>query len=205
MNDKRQFSEAPSRQAYLIVDVRAGDAGPDQLARALQQQHVACVLLRRSQGLVRNLAAAIDACQRDGAAALLEDDAKLALEVGADGVHLAHAGDLASAEQRYREARAMLGAGRIVGVSAGLLRHDAMVLAELGADYVALEDVEGADPARLLEQVAWWGELFEVPCVAWRARSRAEAVLLADAGADFVAADSLEILASLTEPQGAGA
>ena len=69
---------------------------------------------------------------------------------------------------------------------------DAMTLAEDGADYIAfgipphVED-RAAAAARRLELVAWWGEIFEMPCVAFDVDNIEEAIALAGAGADFVA------------------
>ena len=67
-------------------------------------------------------------------AALIADDARLARTLRADGVHLGVGKDLAGA---YEEARSILGQRGIVGVDAGISRHDAMTLAEAGADYIA--------------------------------------------------------------------
>jgi thiamine-phosphate pyrophosphorylase len=74
-----------------------------------------------------------------------------------------------------------------------------MTLAEDGADYIAfgipphVED-RAAAAARQLELVAWWGEIFEIPCVAFDIDTCEEAIALAGAGADFVAvrADALQ-------------
>jgi thiamine-phosphate pyrophosphorylase len=65
-----------------------------------------------------------------------------------------------------------------------------MVLAELGADYVAfgpgpgLGERGGQERAEL---IAWWSEIFVVPCVAWDVETLEEAANLAGLGADFVA------------------
>ena len=65
-----------------------------------------------------------------------------------------------------------------------------MVAAEAGADYVMFgePDAAGHQPSHdaVIDRVAWWAELFEIPCVAYA--SELDAVTpLADAGADFVA------------------
>lgn len=190
-------------QAYLIVDAGAPDAGPDRLAGALRRQPVASVLLRGAPSREQ-----VAACQGQGAAALVDGGAQAALELGADGVHLNHTGDDGAAGQALRQARALLGAERIVGASAGLLRHNAMELGELGADYVGFD--LATDEAQGLELVSWWTEMFVVPCVAFSAASREQAGRLVEAGADFVAAGpeggvagAMDILAALDALQGA--
>jgi thiamine-phosphate pyrophosphorylase len=57
-----------------------------------------------------------------------------------------------------------------------------MEMAEAGADYVGLAN--GGEGG--LELIAWWGELFEVPCVALDPVEPDEAGALARLGADFV-------------------
>ena len=64
----------------------------------------------------------------------------------------------------------------------GASRHFAMEMAEAGADYIGLaNEGEGG-----LDLIAWWGELFEVPCVALDPVEPDEAGALAGLGADFV-------------------
>ena len=67
-----------------------------------------------------------------------------------------------------------------------------MTLAEDGADYIAfgipphVED-RAAAAARRLELVAWWGEIFEMPCVAFDVDTARRQSRSRGAGADFVA------------------
>jgi thiamine-phosphate pyrophosphorylase len=115
---------------------------------------------------------------------VIEDDVALAHRIGADGVHIS------ADPSQYRHARDLLGNGAIVGVDCRLVRHDAMVLADMGADYIAFgtsaaSGTGGRD--RRDELVAWWAGTFEVPCVAMDAESAEEAETLAQAGADFIA------------------
>jgi thiamine-phosphate pyrophosphorylase len=65
-----------------------------------------------------------------------------------------------------------------------------MFAAEAGADYVMFgePDQAGRRPAfdAIIERVAWWAEVFEIPCVGFAA-SLDEVQPLAAAGADFIA------------------
>lgn len=131
----------------------------------------------------------VELAQGKDIAALIEGDAQLARTLRADGVHLPWSKDVAA---QYAEAREVLGARYIVGVDVGRSRHDAMSLAEAGADYIAFgipEHVDDRDTAaeRRRELIGWWSEIFEVPCVAFDVESAEEAITLAAAGADFVA------------------
>jgi thiamine-phosphate pyrophosphorylase len=142
---------------------------------------------------------------------LVEGDVELALKIGAEGVHIQ------ADRALYARARERLGPDAIVGAGCGQNRHDAMVMAELGADYIAFgpapHNLDAKDD--LAELIAWWSEIFVVPCVAFGASSAEEASRIAALGADFVApADSLwqapdgakvlaEIAAVLAKPRSA--
>jgi len=67
-------------------------------------------------------------------------------------------------------------------------------LAEAGADYIAFgapAHLNGRDKGRVRrdELVAWWAEIFEVPCVAFDVETGEEAERLTRAGAEFVAVE----------------
>ena len=117
-------------------------------------------------------------------ALILENDARLAARLDADGVHVSGAGEPLDA------ALAALKPERIVGAGGLRMRDDAMTAGEKGADYVMFGEPIGPTPAMalelLLERVGWWAEIFETPCVAY-AESIEAAGRLARAGADFVA------------------
>jgi thiamine-phosphate pyrophosphorylase len=110
---------------------------------------------------------------------LLEDDLDLALSLGADGVHL---GDPA----RVRAARARLGPERLLGASCGHSRHAAMLAGDDGADYIAFGEVGRPPRPSLLELIAWWNELFVLPCLAEGAFDDGALGPVAGAGADFI-------------------
>jgi thiamine-phosphate pyrophosphorylase len=187
------MAHAPAHcQLYLVLETDAHGAGLERLETVLMAAGpaVACVLLRPRPGAVLGhgeLQTAIHRLQARDVAVLLADDAELARALGADGVHLSPAGDEAEARSRYAIARAVLGSGRTVGASAGHSRHIAMVLGEIGADYVAFEPGPAGWPSEAQGELAqWWAPLFKVPAVALGVESAAEADRLAAAGVEFV-------------------
>ena len=183
------MAEEGGTQLFLVVET--GQSALDRLTAALAAAPVASVLIVPPAGQKLDTSAAellIQHAQSRGAAALVFADPDLARRLQADGVHLPHGKDI---ESQYRSARQIVGPGAIVGVHAGKSRHDAMMLAEAGADYVAFGVPEGvqdyeAARERRLDLVAWWAEIFEVPCVALDVESTEDAAQLAEAGADFV-------------------
>ena len=144
---------------------------------------VACVLLAQGD-TAPDLAQASEIVRRTqefGIAVLVENDSELALVLGADGLHLSDAD-----ERSYGQARSRLGNAAILGVSCGDNRHTTMTLAEMGADYIAF----GGPPLeseRRAELIAWWSEIFQVPCIALDVEDVDEAARFAELGADFIA------------------
>ena len=176
---------------YLITPARL-DPTPfaDALSAALDAGDVACVQLRLKDvddDVIRRAAEALlPVAQERDVAFLINDRPDIAAETGAGGVHVGqHDAD-------YETARAAVGADAIVGVTCHDSRGLAMRAAERGADYVAFgafyptatkEPKTRADP----EILAWWDELFVVPCVAIGGITIENCGTLVRAGADFVA------------------
>jgi thiamine-phosphate pyrophosphorylase len=180
-------AEAKSRcRLYLKLPARPSAALEAELGPALAAADVACVLLCGDDAPADegHFASIIELVQRHGVACLIDQDAELAARLGADGVHID------ADAQAYAQARAALGKDASIGVHCGLSRHDAMRLAEAGADYVAFGQVAGSlgnafDQCEAL--IAWWSEIFVVPCVAWDVDEADAARALAASGADFIA------------------
>jgi thiamine-phosphate pyrophosphorylase len=159
----------------------------DQLASALDAGDVAAVLLRLADAdertLINRVKALAPAVQDKGAALLLDGRADLVARGGADGAHLSGIADFTAALEMLRPER-IAGAGGLAS------RHDAMVAAEQGADYVMFgePDPAGKCPAfaAVEERVNWWAEVFETPCVGYSESLQTISRLVA-AGIDFVA------------------
>lgn len=181
---------------YLVVNVNADndlDAQTERLGKALDELPIAALLIAAPDNKTYDkdaLKSVIKNVQSQNIAALVSNDPKLAKEVGADGVHMHWRAAIAA---DYEAARALGGGAMMIGAEAGKSRHDAMVLAETNADYVAfgvpatLKDQETAR-ARQIELVAWWAEMFEIPVVAFDIATPEQAASLKTAGADFIAA-----------------
>jgi thiamine-phosphate pyrophosphorylase len=127
----------------------------------------------------------IKSANRRNLAVLIQDNAELAVSLAADGVHLgANGTDVA-------KTRAVLSEDSVIGASSPLSRHEAMVLAEAGADYVAFgggPGDDGRDIEALVEMTNWWAELFELPCALCVTREDSDDDIrrLVEAGADFL-------------------
>jgi thiamine-phosphate pyrophosphorylase len=134
-------------------------------------------------------------CTAAGTAFLIEDDLALALEAGADGLHLAGA----AGAEGVAAARRALGPEKIIGCACGGSRHAAMLAGEEGADYVSLA---AGDPDELAELIDWWQDLFVLPCMALAEDLEAVGRLTA-AGTDFVALDRVIFAAGNDDPAAA--
>jgi len=159
----------------------------DALAEMSRTVDVAAVLLRLpdadERSLINRVKAVALGVQGAGAALLVDGRPDIVARAGADGAHLA-------GPQSLQAAVRMLKPNYIAGAGGLRSRHDAMVAAEAGADYVMFgePDAVGRHPSRdaVVERVAWWAEVFEIPCVACAA-ALDDIAALAAAGADFVA------------------
>ncbi|MGH6819308.1 MAG: thiamine phosphate synthase, partial [Methylocella sp.] len=89
--------------------------------------------------------------------------------------------------------------GHIVGAGGLPTRDAAMAAGEAGADYLMFGGPCGAEPhAGIVERVAWWAEIFNVPCVGY-AHNLGAIGDLVRAGADFIALGD----AVFADPRGA--
>jgi thiamine-phosphate pyrophosphorylase len=207
---------APSRptpRLYLITPPVAEPAAfAPQLEAALGAGDVAAVLLRLAAAdertLINRTKILAETVQRRDVALLVDNRPGIVARAGADGAHV-------SGIDAFAAALALLKPDRIAGAGGLSSRHDAMLAAETGADYVMFGEPppypppqagegshhfpppragegQGGGPRRrmpfddILERLTWWAELFEIPCVGYAA-SRDEVAPLAQTGADFIA------------------
>ena len=184
---------------YLITPPRIDDV-PEfaaMLEGALEAGDVAClqIRLKGDDGKIdvaatRAVAEAVTAmAQAYGAAIIINDSPELAVELGADGVHIG------PEDMSVKHAREIVGPDIILGATAKNSRHAAMAAGEQGADYVAFgafyptTTKAGTVPAEL-ELLEFWQETMELPCVAIGGITVDNAAPLVTAGADFLAVSS---------------
>jgi thiamine-phosphate pyrophosphorylase len=196
----------PACRLYLITPSRIDDlaAFGHLLGAALEGGDVGALQLRLKGAPDELIEAAAHvlapmAHARD-IALILNDRPDLAARLDCDGVHIGQD------DAPYAEARRLVGADRIVGVTCHDSRHLAMEAVEAGADYVAFgaffptttKDAKThADP----EILEIWQENMLAPCVAIGGITPANCRALVTAGADFIATSS----AVWTYPEGPGA
>ena len=178
----------PQPRIYLITPpVEDAAAFAATLSSALDTGDVAAALLRLAaadeRSLINRIKTLAPVVQEKGAALIVDGRADLVARSGADGAHL-------TGIDAFNDAVETLKPDRIAGVGGLASRHDAMLAADRGADYVMFgePDAAGRRPAfaAIEERVAWWAEVFEIPCVGY-ATSLDEVAALVAAGADFVA------------------
>ena len=185
------MSEALCR-LYLITPPRIDDlaAFGRTLAHALDAGDVAALQIRLKDAPDDIVTAAVDVlipiAQARGVAVILNDRPDLAARLGCDGVHVGQD------DMPLAQARKIMGADAMIGVTCHDSLHLAMEAAEGGADYVAFgafyptttkEALTRADP----ELLTGWQADMVIPCVAIGGITVETAAGLAAAGADFLA------------------
>jgi len=177
---------------YLITPpvIADADAFARQLEDALSAGDVAALQIRLKdvppdhiRAVTRVLA---PIAHRHGVAVLMNDHVDLAKELRLDGVHVGQS------DTPYKEARRILGAEAMIGVTCHNSRHLAMEAAEAGADYVAFgafypTTTKAVEHMAELETLSIWQESMEIPCIAIGGITAANAAEIAAAGADFIA------------------
>lgn len=168
------------------------DADPEVFAAcfegAAKAGDVASLLVRPTADrgeTVDLISAVLETGYEYNVAVLVEDDAELAAESGADGVQVA--GDL----EKFKRARALLGSDRIVGVLSQGSRHAAMEVGEAGADYLAFDQtrpftIGSGETLERIDPISWWSETFEIPTVAFAPCELKDVETLVQSGSNFI-------------------
>ncbi len=157
-----------SAELFLVAPADAeATSFIEALVRLLDAEPAAALYLprgARDDAAYRAFAAAVLEPAQSRDCAVLVDDADLAKALGADGVHLL------GGIKAIKEAVARLKPDMIVGAGDLHSRHDAMMKAEAGVDYVFFGDLEAekAMPEDI-DNAQWWSDTFEVPCVLYEA------------------------------------
>jgi len=162
-----------------------------ELEAAFEGGDVACLQLRLKDiddDAIRRAARILKPIAQDrGVAFIMNDRPDLAAELDCDGVHVGEE------DAPYAEARRLLGADHIVGVTCGASRDRAITAAEAGADYVAFgaffpSTTKTATKYRAApELLSDWSGTTVVPCCAIGGISQQNCGPLVEAGADFLA------------------
>jgi thiamine-phosphate pyrophosphorylase len=192
--DCRLYLITPPTIADLAAFGRAlGEAleGGDVGALQLRLKDVGDEIIEAAARLARPMARA------RGIPLILNDRPDLAARFDCDGVHVGQE------DAPYAEARRIVGADRVVGVTCHDSRHLAMEAAEAGADYVAFgaffpTATKAAKTRADPELLEIWQESMLIPCVAIGGITPANCAPLVAAGADFIAASA----AVWTHPDG---
>ena len=185
----KQPPARPAPRLYLATPpVEDAREFAGKISGALNEADIAAVLLRLvpadERTLINRVKAIAPAVHAADIALIIEGHAEIVAHSGADGAHLPDMESLQEAGPRLKPDN------RIVGAGGMHTRHDAMIAAEDGADYIMFgePDADGNRPSfdAILDRIEWWSEVFEIPCVAW-AGSLEEIGELRAAGADFIA------------------
>jgi thiamine-phosphate pyrophosphorylase len=128
-------------------------------------------------------------CHLRDVAFIINDRPDLARDAGADGVHVGQE------DAPYAEARQLLGAEAMVGVTCRDSISDALEAAEAGADYVAFgaffpSPTKDSTVQAEIDQLVWWSKMMLVPSVAIGGITAENCRPLVEAGADFLAVAS---------------
>jgi len=163
-------SDNPARIYLVTPTALDAQTFAPVLAEVLSEVGVVCVRLSMSDQSDEDAwtSAAnhlLPVCHQADVAMVITDHFRLVEPLGLDGVHLA------TSRTPMRDVRNALGDDRIVGAYAGNSRHDAMILAEAGADYVGLGPIGdvgalGSEDRADDDLFRWWGEMIETPVVA---------------------------------------
>lgn len=179
-----------SLRLYLVTDPRlCAEAGLVETVRAAVAGGVTCVQLRDKQAGTEALAAQARAVKAalagSGVPVIVNDDVEAAMLADADGVHVGQ-GDMPPAE-----VRALIGAGKILGLSCETLAHaeaapGCVDYLGLGPVFATATKTDHAAPLGF-DGLARLCDAAQVPCVAIGGLDAAHVGAVRQAGADGLA------------------
>ncbi len=154
------IKEAIETQLYLAAP--ALDALDEAVLTAVLAEGVACLMVdvaSFTEAQTDALEQMIAVCDRAECPLVAAGDDAIALDAAKrfalDGVHLT------GGPKQIEWARKQIGQDKIVGYGAGTSRHDGLIAAEGGADYVMFGPLSELE----LELIAWWQAVIETPLV----------------------------------------
>lgn len=178
------------RGLYVIADSSLADDGPGLRAKVADAIAGGARLVqirdKRRQPDVEEISAIAELCRQQQVPLLINDSIELALEVGADGVHLGQS------DTHLGEARQRLGRQAIIGITC----HDRLALAieaqTVGADYVAFgrffpSQTKPEAPPADIEILRRASSTLQIPIVAIGGITPDNGASLISAGADMLA------------------
>lgn len=187
-----QLTDEPCK-LYLLTPPRIEPAAfADELRRAIaaKPEIVGAVQLRLKDvgddDFRRAAEALIPVCHGFDIPLIVNDRPDIARDTGADGVHVGQQ------DASYSEARKIMGAEAIIGVTCHASRDLAIEAGDAGADYVAFgaffpSQSKEAKHHATTEILEFWSEMTIIPCVAIGGITAGNCGPLVDAGANYLA------------------
>lgn len=184
---------APVCTLYLITPPKIDPAAfAETLDRAIaaEPEAVGAVQLRlkdcTDDDVLAAAAALLPVCHRYDVPLIVNDRPDLAKQAGADGVHIGQD------DAAYEDARKLLGADAVIGVTCHDSRDLAIEAGDAGADYVAFgaffpTDTKETKHTADTDLLSWWSQMTVLPCVAIGGISVDNCAPLIEAGADYLA------------------
>lgn len=138
------------------------------IEKIIQKTQISCLRLSLSSTLENEIVGTItkirDALDSSNIPILIENHYKLVHELKLNGVHLT------DGSRSVKHVRKHLGSDSIIGAYCGNSRHNALVAAESGANYISMGPLSsnklGNDRVVPIETFEWWSNFIETPIVA---------------------------------------
>ena len=139
-----------------------------KLKKIAQKVEISCLRLSLSSSLENNIIETTinvkSLTDSLGIPILIEDHYKLVPQLNLNGVHLTNG------SKSVKHVRKYLGSKYIIGAYCGNSKHNALIAAENGADYISMGPLVtqnlGNEDVVPIEIFSWWSEFIEIPIVA---------------------------------------